>query len=174
MSTSRKTMAALEKLSAGEDGELSQAELNRLGQSGVLSQDEIEATRLEWARIRARLREEVRPPVTPESAAADVMRRIRILEDRSESATTFSNAWTFFPRWALALAAVAILGAAGWFLLGPDPMVQTAFRQPGAAKIEWVESPDSEGASMIYEDADSGWAVVWVEVEEIHKGNGDA
>jgi anti-sigma factor RsiW len=158
-------------LSRGIDGELSageRAELDRL----LASDPELRKLEAEWSSYAEMLRAQPAPAAPPPDAAwADVRRAIRLdaaAKQRDESAVF---------GWRLAWAGVMI----GLILLGFSAiLLRQALTGRGAepraaaekdVEVEFVET-DLPGASpMVYEDAETGWTVIWVAGLENGKEN---
>lgn len=119
------------------------------------------STRDKWVGVGSLLREYVaRPAQTPEAAWADVQRALRTSGQTARN-TARIPAGVFSWRWATAAAAaLALCGVLGlwWRARGPNVAVAHA----PAAEVEWVETDLPGASTMVYEDGQSGWLVIWV------------
>lgn len=156
-------------LSAHLDGELSARQTARLEKAmdGLPDADEI---KLEWLRIRSRLRQgQAQPPMMPAAAWDDIQRRIRT-ETEPQNTSVFISPW--LKAVAGAASAAIIAGVSLWMYLANQGENSLAGTQ--SAEVVWVEAGSPEAMSMVYKDVESGWTVIWVEVEEGPEGNKDA
>ena len=113
----------------------------------------------EWASVGIRMRgRQISVLKSPEAAWADVRRAIR--NDQEERYET-EEAWFIGAplRWAAAALLVMILGS-GLFLNFQKGAVGMA--RAGATEVEFVETGLPDATPMVYEDAESGWTVIWV------------
>lgn len=118
--------------------------------------------REQWARIGADLRARPVPQAqAPEAAWADVRRAIRLAGAREERP---EPAWVFgVPvRVAAVIVLVLALGIGTWLMVGRPGAVSAARAR---TEVEWVETSLPGATPMVYEDAETGWTVIWV-VEE--------
>jgi predicted anti-sigma-YlaC factor YlaD len=123
--------------------------------------------RNEWESIGVQMRKRHAPVMqTPEAAWADVRRAIR--HDREKREET---AWVFGAplRWTTTTLLIMILGS-GLFLTFQQSPVGMA--RAGATQVEFVETGLPDATPMVYEDAKSGWTVIWIlEANDKEKGH---
>jgi anti-sigma factor RsiW len=140
------------------DGELSPSRSARL-QSHIETCSACRKTRDEWASVGVRMRERHIPVLkSPEAAWADVRRAIRAeQEERIET----EEAWVIGAplRWAAAALLIMIVGS-GIFLNLHKGVVEMA--RANTTHVEFVETGLPDATPMVYEDAESGWTVIWV------------
>jgi predicted anti-sigma-YlaC factor YlaD len=148
---------AEEWLSRSLDGELPADQRQALDEH-LAACPSCRALQAEWSGFATLMRDQEIPAMqTPEAAWADVQRAIRLQGEarRDEGAGVFG--WRL--RWAGVSIAAVLLGISALGLwranrVGPD-MTQ-------AVEVEFVET-DIPGASpMVYQDAETGWTVIWV------------
>jgi predicted anti-sigma-YlaC factor YlaD len=158
-------------LSRALDGELPANDRTALD-AHLASCASCRALRDEWAGFTAMLQEPVAPVQTPEALWADVQRAIRLrqgfggqvrlqgAQGREDEAPVFG--WRL--RWAGAILAVVMLGAYGIGLgvRRQTERVVAASAPEKAAEVEFVETDVPGASTMVYEDAETGWVVVWV------------
>ena len=140
------------------DGELSPRRAVRL-QAHLGICPGCQKTRDEWVSVGVRMRERNVPILkSPEAAWADVRRAIRSdQEERYETEEAWAGGAPL--RWAAAALLVMILGS-GLFLTLQKGTVGMA--RAGATEVEFVETGLPDATPMVYEDAESGWTVIWV------------
>ena len=149
-----------ELLSRAMDGELPAAELREF-EAHLGSCPRCAALRDEWARYSALLREPVAPVQTAEAMWADVQRAIRRQrEDGREEASVFG--WRL--RWAGVIIALVLLGAygVGLGLRKQSARVVESAAAGKPAEVEFVETDVPGASALVYEDAETGWMVIWV------------
>jgi len=156
-------------ISLGMDGELSPRRAARL-------HEHLEACSMcrralhVWASVGVQMRERHVPVMrTPEAVWADVQRAIR--HDREEREET-KEAWVLGAplRWAATTLLIMILGSGLFLTFQKSP---AGMAQAGATGVEFVETGLPDAAPMVYEDAESGWTVIWI-VEANGKEGGHA
>lgn len=151
---------AEELLSRALDGEVTSAEAENLARyrREHPELDELEAA---WREAGRLLSEPVVPPVTPEAAWHDVQRRLRLARAEREARSPVFG-WRL--GWAASIiAAMLLLVSAVAFLQlrrGVAPALAQAPEE--GTRVEFVESDLPGAAPMVYEDAESGWVVIWV------------
>ena len=104
---------------------------------------------------------------TPEAAWADVRRALRLQGDRPGRPSPFG--WLTRPLpWVGALATACVLIAIGalWLRVGhvppetkPPPIVAAT---AATTQVLSVSTELADASTMVYEDAESGWTVIWV------------
>ena len=150
------------------DGELSLRRRAKL--DAYLAQNpELQALRDDWASIGSRMQTEPVPRGrTPEATWANVQRSIRLGEDPGPAVPD----WHFGSRLRVAgttMAALLAVLAVAWFTwLAPRDAPQVAEREP--IEVEWVETDLPDAVSMVYQDQETGWTVIWVMAEEETNG----
>ncbi len=155
------------------DDALSDRRIERLNEHLSACAD-CRAVREQWLKLRSAWRG--RPPVEAppaEALWADVRRAIR-----HSSAADAPPSWSWREslgvRQALvAVAAVAVLLGAAMIHLMRRPPADFAAALSTAAVVEYVETELPGAAPMVYQDAETGWTVIWV-VEANQKENGHA
>ena len=153
---------AEELLSRAMDGELSPDERAALD-AHIAVCPGCRALRDEWSQFGAYMRQEKAEPVqTAEALWADVQRTIRLQGNRQADADDVPVfGWRL--RWAGAMVVAVLLGVSGVGLWRANkPVIETARNVEQGAEVEFVET-DVPGASpMVYQDAETGWTVIWV------------
>jgi anti-sigma factor RsiW len=152
---------AEELLSRAIDGELTPTEVNLLAEYRR-SHPELDEVEAAWREAGRHLSEPVALPVTPEAAWQDVRRRIRLARDVEEDRRAPVFGWRL--RWAASIMVLTLLVLSGVAVLqlrrGTAPALAHEAEQ--GTQVEFVET-DLPGASpMVYEDAETGWVVIWV------------
>jgi predicted anti-sigma-YlaC factor YlaD len=126
--------------------------------------------RNEWVSVGVQMRERRMPAMqTPEAAWADVRRAIHnAQEERGET----EKAWVLGAplRWAVTMLLSMILGAGLFMTFQKSPAGMT---RAGAMQVEFVETGLPNATPMVYEDAKSGWTIIWI-VEANGKEGGHA
>lgn len=158
---------ALKWISMDMDGELPERRRARLAEhlAGCAT---CRAARESWAvageRFRAR---EIPGMPTAEAAWADVRRALR-----QQGAREAPAPWGTRLAWAAATAAV--IGVVSFMAVwrGREPVAPEVAAKP-ATEVEWVETGLPGATPMVYEDAESGWVVIWI-VEANGKEKGHA
>ncbi len=97
---------------------------------------------------------------TPEVMWSDVQRELR--KQRAEEAGEAPVfAWRL--RWAGAIVAAVLLGVTAIYVLQQRHAAAVAsVSEKGGATVEFVEASDPNSSTMVYEDAETGWTVIWV------------
>jgi predicted anti-sigma-YlaC factor YlaD len=101
---------------------------------------------------------------TPEVAWADVQRALRLQADAPLREPFGSRAYSPWARWARIAAALVVLGAGAAlfnFLRGGSGSVGVANAAP-ATQVLRVTTGLADAPTMVYEDHETGWTVVWV------------
>ena len=151
-----------EWLSRDLDGELDAATRARLERA--LAEDPDLAARAEsWRRIGRELRELPVPGrPTPEAMWQDVRRAIRVAEsDERDQRSVFG--WRMI--WAAA-AVVLLLGVPVGIRLAGRPGVRVAAASVPAVQVEYVETDLPGASTLVYQDEETGCALVWVSQDE--------
>lgn len=163
--------STLEKwISRAIDGELSPRRIRRL-ERALASSSDLKLQQEAWSRQGEYLRRRAVPRgPTPEAAWADVQRSLR-LEGASESVGGWASSLHSPLRWAVATMGILVACAAVVLVL----KVATVEDAPTVARaepadVEWVESDLPDAVTMVYQDPETGWTVIWVDAEE--EGNG--
>lgn len=157
-------------ISADLDGELSPRE-KALLEAHLAGCATCRRMREKWGQFGIRMRT-APAPAAPSSEAAweDIRRTIRTIPRERR---IIDASWVFGPglKWAVAALLVIALGA-GIFGVRPRGRSLQA-EAPPAAEVELVETGLPGASPMVYEDAESGWMVIWI-VEGNHGGGGHA
>ena len=146
-------------ISRALDGELPERQRAAL-EAWLAAHPEDRELSVQWQALGRLARQEASAVVVPDSDLAwiDIRRAIRT------SAPDSSDALSFFFRWRLAWAAgtVAALCAAvlAFGLWRGQRLEVLAALQP--AQIDWAETGVPGTSTMVYEDEESGLAVVWL------------
>lgn len=160
---------AEELLSRALDGELP-AEQRAALDSHVASCASCRALCEDWTRNAALLRDQkIEPAQTAEALWADVQRTIRLQGERPGVEVSVFG-WRL--QWAGVMIFAILLGVSAFGLLRlRSPQVETTQVIERGVEVEFVET-DVPGASpMVYQDAETGWTVIWVAGME---GSGEA
>ncbi len=164
-----KTEVVEQLLSRGLDGELSDAEQKVL--ADALARDpQLQAMEREWRQYAVMMKEEEIPaPPKPEVVASDVLRAIRLMDSVAASEKANLPGWRL--TWVYAMGVLAILAAGVLGLRQQTGQKSRGTLAPALAgakpvEVEFAET-DLPGASpVVYEDSETGWAVVWVASDE--------
>ena len=143
-------------LSAMVDGELSPSRQRKL-EAYLRESPDLADLREQWESMGTLLRNaEVEDAPTPEVAWSDVQRAIRLQKPGRVQHSVFGVR-------TLAAVAVGVLLVAGvLFFRTPSEGLTAA----GPTEVEWVESDLPGAMSVVYQDEESGWTVIWVDVPE--------
>ena len=127
-------------------------------------------TRDVWASVGVHLRERHVPAMqTPEAAWTNVQRSIR--KDREEREETEEVRVLGAPlRWVTAMLLIMILGSSLFLTFQKSP---AGMARGDATGVEFIETGLPDATPMVYQDAESGWTVIWI-VEANSKDGGHA
>jgi predicted anti-sigma-YlaC factor YlaD len=153
-------------ISLDRDGELSPRRMDRL-HAHLDTCSMCRKVRNEWESVGVQMRKRHVPVMqSPEAMWVDVRRAIR--QDQEEREET-ERAWVLGApwRWAAMTLLVMILSC-GLFI-----HFQKRTMRGGATQVEFVETGLPDATPMVYEDAESGWTVIWI-VEANGKEGGHA
>lgn len=150
-------------LSRGLDGELDARERAEL--DALLASDPVlRKLETEWRHYAELLRQEPAPaPAADEAAWADVRRAIRLADTPSDDKRRAVFGWRL--GWAAAMLTVALVGfgvVGVWRPNRPGIPVALASPETRAVQVEFVESELPGAQPLVFEDAETGWTVVWV------------
>ena len=154
---------AREKISAMMDGELSPKEADLLRQHLDQCAD-CRRIREEWASYAGLMKARFIPAAqTPEAAWADVRRAIRL--QAPEKKEPAPGGWVFGRpiQWASYALLLAVI-MTGWLLMKRAPLHggEVAEASRPSTEVLSVETELAGAGTMVYEDAESGWMVIWV------------
>jgi anti-sigma factor RsiW len=151
------------------DGELPPRRITRL-HAHLDTCAACQRVRDEWAMMGVQMRERRAPvPRTAEATWADVQRAIR--QDREEQGETEkARGLGMLLPWATATLLIMILGSG---LLLTFQLRPAGMDRAGETQVEFVETGLPDATPMVYEDAESGWTVIWI-MEANGKGGGNA
>ena len=162
---------AEEWLSRALDGELPADQRQALDEH-LAACPQCRALQQEWASFATFMRgQKIESAQPPEAAWADVQRAIRLQGERRGEDAVGVFGWRL--QWAGAMIVAVLLGisALGMWRLNHGSPVTAQAADESTTEVEFVET-DVPGASpMVYQDADSGWTVIWVAGDDSGKGS---
>ena len=153
---------AREKISAMMDGELDAQEAGLL-QRHIDQCADCRKMKEEWASYTGFMKERFIPAAqTPEAAWADIHRAIR-LQAPAKKEPAFGWFLGRPVQWASYILLLAVV-TTGWFLMKriPEHGGDTAGTRGPSTEVLSVETELAGAGTMVYEDAESGWMVIWV------------
>ena len=104
---------------------------------------------------------------TPEAMWQDVQRAIRNAEPEPVVRPLLFP-WRL--GWAGAIVATALV-AVGTYVAYRKPVeITVAAAVDTSTRVEFVEAGDADASTMVYEDAETGWTVIWVASAEPRQG----
>lgn len=152
-----------ELLSRDLDGDLPPAEQARL-RAAEAADPSLAALRADWQRVGQALRDLPVPGTPdPEVAWQDVRRALRLSRPAEVSRPLFG--------WRLAWAGAALallLVVFGLLPRNAPPAAAPALAAvaPRDVEVEFVETDLPDASTMVYQDEESGWTIVWVAAAE--------
>lgn len=151
-----------ELLSRDLDGALAPEERSVL-QAAEAADPALAELRHTWQRCGSELHSSSLPGLpTPEAAWADVQRAIRLAGSEDGRAREISG-WRMV--W---VASSIVLLLAGSFFYGVvrPPEAKVALLAPPTVEVEFVETDLPGASTLVYQDEETGWALVWVSEDQ--------